>query len=492
MSFSLFTDLVDQVESTGLLENSLKGKAGFDGVLHTAGFAAMGRAAMLLNEPNPPNNLQSRVGSVLGDGAAHLEDSGQPTEVAAYMRSVSDALVDTGDFQQAAKAGVNPSVSATQEVVKDLQLKTAVANEQRALQRGETTSGPGEGANDVDFKAEGSQTQGYIDGALDQHNTTIKTTLTTTIPTLGAMVKSVKTLNIADSALDARASFVDDRVKDLTNALASTTIKKVSGVQLERVFEGYIHAAKFSLFKAGSSLALEAPSVRVSGQLLALQANIALTEADDIGFVGQWMNQQLKHSWTLGTENIAAVANTKLLMTAGTARYYGQQGTIIGDKKKVTAGVDSAGGLTIDENGNVVVVNKKKLGIKLSESGAIQIAAAKEAQLELTDQGKIVLQAKDMATTKAKTVEVIGNDKVIIRVGGSAIVVSSSKIDLNPSSAPQVSSPEQASVADVPTLDIVFAASPKPSETPQREATSLPAKGKRNPIPAPLPYKPNA
>jgi len=492
MSFSLFTDLLDQAENTNLLENVLKGKAGLDGVLHTAGFAAMGRAAMLLNQEQEPKNLSPRIGSILGDGAAHLEGSSQPTAVAGYMRSVSDVLVDNGNLTSAAKAGVNPSVTATQEVVKDLQLKTAVANEQRALQRGETTSGGGEGANDVDFKAEGSQTQGYIDGALDQHNTTIKTTLTTTIPTLGAMVKSIKGLKVADSALDARASFVNDRVKDLTNALASTTIKKVSGVQLQRVFEGYIHAAKFSLFKAGSSVALEAPSVRLAGQLLTMQANIVLTEADDIGFVGQWMSQQLKHSWTLGTENIAAVANTNLLLTAGTAKYYGQQGTTIGDKKTVVLGVDTAGGLVLDDSGSISLVNNKRLGIKLSESGSIQIAAAKAAQLELTDQGKIVLQAKDTATTKAKTVEVIGNDKVVIRVGGSAIVVSSSKIDLNPSSVPQVSSPEQTSVADVPTLDIVFATPPKPSETPQREATSLPAKGKRNPIPAPLPYKPNA
>lgn len=492
MSFNLFTTLLDEVENTNLLESSLKGKAGLDGILHTAGFAAMGRSAMLLNQETEPPNLAPRVGSVLEGGAEHLEASGQPTEVAVYARSVSDVLNNTGSFKEAAKAGVNPSLNATQEVVKDLQLKVAVTNEQRALQRGETTAGPGEGANDIDFKAEGSQTQGYIEGVLDQHNMTLKTTLTTTVPTLGAMVKSVKGLDFAGSALDSRASFVNDRVKDLSNALASTTIKKVSGVQLERVFEGYVHAAKFSLFKAGSSLALEAPSVRVAAQLLAMQANMALTEADDIGFVGQWMNQQIKHSWTLGTENIAAVANTKLLLSAGVAKYYGQSGTTIGDKATVTAGVEKAAGIVLDQNGNLTLVNKKKLGIKLSENGSLQIAASKEAQVELTDQGKLVQQAKDTITSKSKTVEVLANSKVVIRVGGSAIVVTPDRIDLNPASAPQVSSPTEFAVDEVPVLDIVFAAPPKPVETQQKEATTLPAKGKRNPIPAPLPYKANA
>jgi hypothetical protein len=484
-----FDQLLDYVEENGVL-TEVAGQAGMDSVYHTAGFAALGRSGMLLNQQEADLELNKRVAELMKGGAEHLSESLNPTPLYDYMASVSaevGGLLPT--LKEMAQAGVNPSVGMLSEVVADLRTKVAVSNEQRALQRGGTTSGGGEGANDVDFKREGSQTQGYAEGVLDQHNATVKTILTTTIPSVGAMAKAVKGIGLASGQLDNRAGFVENRIKDLSNALASTTIKKVTGVKLDRTFESYIHAAKFSLFKSGSSLALEGPSIRLSGQLVTQQGSIVLTEADDIGVVGQWMTQQLKESWTLGTEHIQAVAKTRLVLTAGTAQYFGQSGITIGDKTKLTLGVDGKGGATFDAEGNITLVNSAKLGIKLSESGIVSIAADKGAQIQLNKEGTLTQQAKDSLVSKAKTVEVVGNTKVVIKVGGSSIVVDSSRIDLNPSSSPTVSDPASVSVEDVPVLDIVFVDPPKPAETPQKEATTLPAKGKRNPIPAPLPYK---
>jgi hypothetical protein len=488
MSFSRFDNLLDHVEDNGLLENSL-GDSGMDGVYHTAAFASLGRAGLLLNQEELGPDTNERLEYLMNTGAAHANDSNQPTEMANYMSAVGGATGTGADLRSKAQAGINPATQALFESLEDTQIKVAVCNEQRALQRGDTTSGGGEGANDFDFKKEAEQTQGYVQGVLDNHNAILKTTLTSTLPSIGATAKSFKeTINTTSTALEARASFVEDSVKSLTNALASTTISKVTGVELDRVFESYIKVAKFSLFKSGSSLALEAPSTRVSGQLVTLQGNLVVTEADDINFVGQWLNQQLKQSWILGTKTANILAKDNFVISAGTAKYYGQTGVTIGDKAKLIAGVADAGGLSFDSAGNALLVNKEKLQIKLGSSGTLDLLAEKGAQVQLTKDGNLKQQAKSTMTSKAKTVEVIGNDKVVIKVGGSSIVVSSSKIDLNPSSAPSVSDLTLVDAEDVPVLDIVFANPPEPVEQPQRKASQLPAKGKRNSLPANLPY----
>lgn len=489
MSFSRFDLLLDSVEENGTIEENLN-VAGMDGVYHTAAFAALGRSGLLLNQPSVDPDLDSRLSYLLGKGADHANEASLPTEVAGYMATVSVAVDgDSTNMMNKAKAGMNPAVQSLFESVEDTQLKLATANEQRALQRGETTAGAGEGANDFDFQKEAEQTQGYVQGVLDEHNAALKTVLTSTVPSVGANAKKFKdTVPATNPAMDSRSGFVESTVKSLTNALASTTISKVTGVELDRVFESQIKAAKFMLFKSGSSLALQAPSVRAAGQLVVTQGNLVLTEADDVSFVGQWFNQQIKQSWLLGTKVASILAKDNLVLSAGTAKYYGQSGITIGDKTKLVAGVDESAALSVDASGNLLLVNKESLHIKLGSTGKLDLVAEKGAQLQLDKSGKIVQQAKDSVTTKSKTVEIIGNDKVVIKVGGSSILVTGSRIDLNPSSAPSVSDPAQVSAEELPVLDIVFAAPPEPAEAPQRKAAPLPAKGKRNPLPANLPY----
>lgn len=374
-----------------------------------------------VNEDNPA--LTARIKDLATEAAQNSKELSFPGAQAEWFEAISTSRDSSaaGLF----KAGLPAAVKGIQETVKQQQTTAAVLAEMKAQNRGGTTLAAGEAANDINYVRENTDTQNFVSGALKHQYEAIKTVLLKTVSVISGTAKLVADNQLAGGLKQGFSggadyfNFSKNIIKEITNALASTTLIKVSGIKFEQQTEGKVQQAKFIFNQAGSTLSNEAPVIRSSARLNIMQAEMMVNEAHASGFKSVWEHHAVDKAAGFATTDYYVNAKGELTQTANKAHYYGQSGTEIADKDHVTVDVGQG-----------------------------------KAQIHATNTG-INIQ--------------FGSASIVLGAGGI--------ININPVSAP---SPSNVQIKYTETQNFEAYA--------DNEASVLPAKGNRNPIPCASPY----
>ena len=341
--------------------------------------AIMTRMVTVINSENTgsaDNAIAARIKTMALAGAENASSMSFPGAHGSWFSAVSVSRDATplGLFN----AGLPASVSAVQSAIDTQQTKMAVLAEMKAQNRGGTTVVAGEAANDINHVQENTDTQNFVSGALKRQYDTIKTVLLKTITTISGTAKTLSDGQVVDALKQGVSggsdffNFSKNLVKEITNALASTTLSKVSGVKFEQQTEGRVQQAKFMLNQAGSSLSNEAPVIRNSARLNVVQAEMLVSESHASGYKSVWEHHIVDKAAGFATTDFYVNAKGKLTQTANKANYYGQAGTEIADKDHVTIDVGQ-GKAQVHATNTGITIQLGSASISLGTGGIINI-----------------------------------------------------------------------------------------------------------------------
>lgn len=467
------------VYSTGYL-NNFGGHMGAEVAPILALFMLFLRMLLLTDDPSVSETmLLSRSARMLEQSKEHTAEITNGGGYTQYVSMLASTAASGGGLQDMVGQGMVGAVTAVKDMTWNQHVGVAVSNEMMANHYGKKSSELQESANQINVTAENADTNAYVNGALSRHTEAIKGVVTKSLPSVGGLAKSAKETGVSE-APDARAQHVEGLIKEVSNALASTTISKATGARLNQQYEGSINQAKFILTQAGSSLTQEAPVLRNAGRLLVNQAQLVLTEGDALDFRGQWLYQLIDKSYGISTTDLHVFSKGLSVITSKKAHYFGQDETVMADNTKLSLTAGNASQLSLDKEGNAVLVAKTAGGngsLKIAPDGTVTTTASNAtgsagAQVVMKPNGEVT---------------VTGSTKVTLVVGGSAIVIVDGKIDLNPSAAP---SSTRSAAEGVTNVDVKYMEAAPLQAVPDKKPAALHAKGARNPIPCAAPWKP--
>ena len=343
---------------------------------------------------------------------------------ATYFDSLANA--QAGDVESMVKAGNTPSIKLSKDLVRDQSMLAAASGEQMAQLRGQSHTDLKESANDVHLN-ELDDTEHILAGSQKKQLDNAKAFITSSLPYMGSVISLLGKNGLTDKHTDLN-DFHKRLIKENSNALGTMTLSKATGSKLDQSFEGVVRVSKFAWNQSGFSIGNEAPIIMNSARTMLNQAAVLFTEADSIQSVGQWSNAYLKNSWSVVTKDLGMIATSKMVLSAKTAFLFGQDGLNIADKKLVSMTAEGGSQIRMDKDGNTTIYSTKQ---------------------------------------------------IVLRVGQSTLVISSDRIDLNPSTPPDVRMVE---------IKVQYFEPPEPAMIKEKGQAELPIAGPRNPVPGNIPY----
>lgn len=365
--------------------------------------AIMTRSLLLIEKGDPQRETETvnRIAQMAAVATQHAEEVTYGDAQNDYMKAL--ASIDTGLAADMVVVGMPAAVAATKKQVGHQQQTMAAATEMLAQARGSTTVGVGESANDIDHVKENNDTQAYLSGAIQHQHETIKKILTKSVPSVGGSAKLIKDAGISTKP-DARAAHVERLIKETSNALASTTLVKTTGVKLDQQSEGRVQQSKFTLMQAGSSIAFESPFIRTSARVLIQQGLMVMTEAESYDVRARWEHHLVEESIGFMTEDFYVTAKGQLTHAVKKAKYHGQEGTEIADLEEVVIDVGQ-GQAQIRVQGNQLLIRLGAACIVMNPNGRIDLnPSSKPSPKPVTVQ---YTEAPSMETTPDKAAAVL-------------------------------------------------------------------------------------
>ncbi len=303
-----------------------------------------------------------RIHTLSAGGAQHASHLTNGNEYEEYLSETTQASAPAGGGLPEVINRTRPSLGRA--VANNLQRQqdnVNVSREQMAQSMGRKASDMQESVNSVNATAENKKSGDATSGSLKRQHDSLKDSVTKSIPRIGASATALGTTGlIAATAHNNRSKHVEGIIKDASNALASTTLDKATGTEVDQKYEGKITQAKFLMFQAGSTFAAEAPVLRNSAKLLILQGSLLLSEGDALDYRGRWSHTIMEESWGLVTKNFHTIARDEAILSGKTSHIYGQEKTIIADKKKV---VIKAEEVVISGGGALIRMAKGKIDL---------------------------------------------------------------------------------------------------------------------------------
>jgi hypothetical protein len=402
-------------------------------------YAGLVRVQTILGDPTIDQGVAlKRAAPILATSYEHMKEVTFGGPHTAYVGALAEGAA-AGNPEAMYMGAMGPAMQAVQKLVDHQHKSLSASTEMMAQQRGVRSFEIRESSNEIDPFKENNDTQSYLAGALDRQSEALKTIVTKALPSVSGIASAIKNEGVSEMVAG-REAVVDATVKEMANALTSTTINKTTGTRLNQQYEGSVNHAKFMLNQAGTSIAHEAPVIRSTARLKVLQAKTMLTEADVHDTRARWKYQVVEDSYGVATTDWHIMAKGRAVLSANEAYYFGQQGTTMADKKKVL------------------------FAIPKGQLGPIPIPGTK-AMARMTDAGVI---------------EITADTKIVLMVGTKSLTITNDRIDMNPL-IPPIITPE--------TVQVKFVAHAGLARVTDKAAGKLPSKGSRNPVPCAAPTK---
>jgi hypothetical protein len=402
-------------------------------------YAGLVRVQTILGDPTIDEGIAlKRAAPILATSYEHMREVTFGGPHTAYVGALAEGAAN-GNPEEMYMGAMGPAMQAVQKLVDHQHKSLSASNEMMAQQRGVRSFEIRESSNEIDPTKENNDTQSFLAGALDRQSEALKTIITKAIPSVSGIAHAAKNEGMSDM-LAGRDAVVESTVKEMANALTSTTINKTTGTKLNQQYEGAVNHAKFMLNQAGTSIAHEAPLIRSTARMQVLQAKTLLTEADVHDTRARWKYQVIEDSYGVATTDWHIMAKGKAILSADEAWYFGQSGTTMADKKHVVMAIPKG------QLGPLVLPGTKAM-VRMNDAGIIEVTA---------------------------------DTKIILMVGTKSLSISADRIDMNPL-IPPIITPE--------TVQIRFVAHAGLDRVTDKAAGKLPSKGARNPVPCAAPTR---
>jgi len=443
-------------EAPAILDN-FGGPVGPEVAYAASVHCGMTRCLLVLNTETPEQDRYDRTKTILKDTAEHAKEMtyGGPTRDW-VIDMAATAQGDVG-FDGLARASLPGAAKSTQQAVNHLERTSSALTTMMAQHNGkDTLADLSQPANDIDHEAENSDTINFTAAAQKNAREAQRDVLTKSLPIVLASAKSLELGQVSDKAAD-MSSYVERMIQEQANAQAMASLTKVTGTRLNQSYEGSVNQAKFILNQAGHTMTFDAPWFHAKARVLTLQGGVTLHEADSYAVRARWTKVVSRELISHATTDYAVSASGKLTQMADTAKHVSRKGIEILDALKL---VQAVGGVP----GNPVPT-PPTVQRTMEVAGNDKTFASQKVQI-----------------TAGVAVEVFAGTEVKIHVGACQIMVSPTRIDLNPlipiPPAPVTPSPVSFNYTEAPSMDT----------TSDKGVGLLPSQKGRNPVPCAAPY----